>query len=107
MYGQIVYIAIVCLMIRRHTRSKRTDTLFPYTTLFRSRHGAAERSAVEGLDAPRPEPFQKGYQRRRAAAELAQRLAVTAVQRHRTAYAAPGQMLHQADRKRTRLNSSH
>src|SRR3546814_4592339 len=95
-----------------------------------ARHGAAERSAVEGLDAPRPEPFQKGYQRRRAAAELAQRLAVTAVQRHRTAYAAPGQMLHQAeeegqvggrhallverqdvgallDRKSTRLNSSH
>src|SRR3546814_8217016 len=24
------------LMIRRHTRSTRTDTLFPYTTLFRS-----------------------------------------------------------------------
>src|SRR3546814_13913210 len=25
-------------MIRRPPRSKRTDTLFPYTTLFRSRH---------------------------------------------------------------------
>src|SRR3546814_2570989 len=25
-----------CLMIRRPTRSTRTDTLFPYTTLFRS-----------------------------------------------------------------------
>src|SRR3546814_16613301 len=25
-------------MIQRPTRSKRTDTLFPYTTLFRSRH---------------------------------------------------------------------
>src|SRR3546814_16239219 len=25
-----------CLMIRRPPRSKRTDTLFPYTTLFRS-----------------------------------------------------------------------
>src|SRR3546814_622438 len=34
-------------MIRRPPRSKRTDTLFPYTTLFRSlaafKHGAAQR----------------------------------------------------------------
>src|SRR3546814_14168297 len=29
-------------MIRRPPRSTRTDTLFPYTTLFRSRHGAQE-----------------------------------------------------------------
>src|SRR3546814_1192084 len=27
-------------MIRRPPRSTRTDTLFPYTTLFRSQHGA-------------------------------------------------------------------
>src|SRR3546814_19750166 len=29
-------ILIFCLMIRRPPRSTRTDTLFPYTTLFRS-----------------------------------------------------------------------
>src|SRR3546814_5642566 len=29
-------------MIRRPPRSTRTDTLFPYTTLFRSRHAGAE-----------------------------------------------------------------
>src|SRR3546814_7255791 len=29
------------LMIRRPPRSTRTDTLFPYTTLFRSRHQVA------------------------------------------------------------------
>src|SRR3546814_3796264 len=29
-------VCIVCLMIRRPPRSTRTDTLFPYTTLFRS-----------------------------------------------------------------------
>src|SRR3546814_15175765 len=34
-----------CLMIRRPPRSTRTDTLFPYTTLFRSR-----RLADAGLD---------------------------------------------------------
>src|SRR3546814_9965409 len=30
------------LMIRRPPRSTRTDTLFPYTTLFRSRYGLSE-----------------------------------------------------------------
>src|SRR3546814_5408900 len=32
-------------MIRRPPRSTRTDTLFPYTTLFRSRHRARARPA--------------------------------------------------------------
>src|SRR3546814_13373734 len=41
-------------MIRRPPRSKRTDTLFPYTTLFRSwqpscQSGLAEQSAREGI----------------------------------------------------------
>src|SRR3546814_15936931 len=38
------------LMIRRPPRSTRTDTLFPYTTLFRS----PGRVAQVGLDAGRP-----------------------------------------------------
>src|SRR3546814_12739191 len=36
-----MYIAVFFLMIRRPPRSTRTDTLFPYTTLFRSRADAA------------------------------------------------------------------
>src|SRR3546814_15840861 len=32
----MVYFRVVFLMIRRPPRSTRTDTLFPYTTLFRS-----------------------------------------------------------------------
>src|SRR3546814_15135072 len=32
------------LMIRRPPRSTRTDTLFPYTTLFRSAHARVERT---------------------------------------------------------------
>src|SRR3546814_5976085 len=42
-YGSVLLIALVddlvffFLMIRRPPRSTRTDTLFPYTTLFRSR----------------------------------------------------------------------
>src|SRR3546814_1369961 len=35
-----------CLMIRRPPRSTRTDTLFPYTTLFRSDGGTAPCQAV-------------------------------------------------------------
>src|SRR3546814_8764920 len=36
-------------MIRRPPRSTRTDTLFPYTTLFRSLVDVAEGSLFEGL----------------------------------------------------------
>src|SRR3546814_7865656 len=38
---------VVFLMIRRPPRSTRTDTLFPYTTLFRSGH--ADRLAERGI----------------------------------------------------------
>src|SRR3546814_3715873 len=44
-------------MVRRHPTSKRTDTLFPYTTLFRSRldrpaHRADQAAAVNRLFQP-------------------------------------------------------
>src|SRR3546814_17098343 len=38
-------------MIRRPPRSTRTDTLFPYTTLFRSGEGADGLGEVRGVDA--------------------------------------------------------
>src|SRR3546814_19796045 len=44
----------VCLMIRRPPRSTRTDTLFPYTTLFRS-SGAFIRRLMVG----RPRSMQR------------------------------------------------
>src|SRR3546814_8647117 len=37
-------------MIRRPPRSTRTDTLFPYTTLFRSREGLLEVAVVDFLE---------------------------------------------------------
>src|SRR3546814_7988221 len=40
---------LFCLMIRRPPRSTRTDTLFPYTTLFRSLGRDLERAQV-GVD---------------------------------------------------------
>src|SRR3546814_2458771 len=35
-HGGLMLLCILFLMIRRPPRSTRTDTLFPYTTLFRS-----------------------------------------------------------------------
>src|SRR3546814_18496974 len=37
------YTIILCLSVRRQPRSTRTDTLFPYTTLFRSTRYVAVR----------------------------------------------------------------
>src|SRR3546814_5379394 len=45
-------------MLRRPPRSTRTDTLFPYTTLFRSVNGAAVaivRDDLEAVDAVEPD----------------------------------------------------
>src|SRR3546814_4940953 len=39
-------------MIRRPPRSTRTDTLLPYTTLFRSRRGAADDAKSEVVAVP-------------------------------------------------------
>src|SRR3546814_17101301 len=70
------------LMIRRPPRSTRTDTLFPYTTLFRSGEGqriaaarrrrsrhavAAERARRLGLVHPRRHPSRQAASARAAA----------------------------------------
>src|SRR3546814_2280237 len=50
MYSATVDECVFFLMIRRPPRSTRTDTLFPYTTLFRSRrvrHQLVQRCQVE------------------------------------------------------------
>src|SRR3546814_7506654 len=43
MYNIVKLFYIFFLMIRRPPRSTRTDTLFPYTTLFRSGRGDGDR----------------------------------------------------------------
>src|SRR3546814_1941862 len=50
------------LMIRRPPRSTRTDTLFPYTTLFRSLPASVGRSgaAWRGDDPRHPQPHAQG-----------------------------------------------
>src|SRR3546814_13386472 len=62
-------------MIRRPPRSTRTDTLFPYTTLFRSQEG--EKGDLLFVIDPRPyqaalDQAQAQLQRARAEAKLAQ-----------------------------------
>src|SRR3546814_8870505 len=44
------HLFVFCLMIRRPPRSTRTDTLFPYTTLFRSPGRCAWISARSASD---------------------------------------------------------
>src|SRR3546814_13534644 len=77
------------LMIRRPPRSTRTDTLFPYTTLFRS--VAERRTGGRGGRQPEDDHAENGCQ-----------ITATGESRDRTA-------LHfiRLDRKSTRLNSSH
>src|SRR3546814_12520310 len=52
-YMFLLFSIIFCLMIRRPPRSTRTDTLFPYTTLFRSPGVRAGRDDLSQLRARR------------------------------------------------------
>src|SRR3546814_12891360 len=109
-------------MIRRPPRSTRTDTLFPYTTLFRSLAGAIgadDADAVAALDAKGEvaddgaagETF--GYMvgddhRFRTDVVVGKaELGNAGAADHRGAGGAHFHQLFEPDRKSTRLNSSH
>src|SRR3546814_11143218 len=107
------------LMIRRPPRSTRTDTLFPYTTLFRSemflRVGARQRAGEGWLDAVGGQPttgFLAIIHRKR---DLDQRIGQTfhegkVVGRNEKLDRLQPMLLNPSldkDRKSTRLNSSH
>src|SRR3546814_12344093 len=101
-----LYLSFFFLMIRRPPRSTRTDTLFPYTTLFRSAgfHQPPQRDdpdderrggrAVEGWGKARSRegPQRRSLRGRAGPSPLA---------------AATAQWRRAGDRKSTRLNSSH
>src|SRR3546814_2043692 len=53
--------AIFFLMIRRPPRSTRTDTLFPYTTLFRSPHSPCCRAGVRAAGVRHPAGVDAGH----------------------------------------------
>src|SRR3546814_18293190 len=92
----VVYLLLLFfffLMIPRPPRSTRTDTLFPYTTLFRSDRVRLRRHRpVRRLRRRRP------HRPRVAGRDLLRR---TGGRRRRVRREGPG------DRKSTRLNSSH
>src|SRR3546814_14686810 len=95
------YVLFFCLMIRRPPRSTRTDTLFPYTTLFRSSNRgdlAVARPAVgDVLGAARGAAVEQNH------------VGVAGVHLVERCPDAPMIMIVGAagDRKSTRLNSSH
>src|SRR3546814_11637197 len=78
------FVLFFFLMIRRPPRSTRTDTLFPYTTLFRSAGPSAGRPADFRQPAPGRQGPGTGGRARWA-----------------------GSKGRSSDRKSTRLNSSH
>src|SRR3546814_10739441 len=104
-------------MIRRPPRSTRADTLFPYTTLFRS--------PFLEIDRPAAGPFGKSGQRDRldrVVGELDARIGVVAGREHAEPVERAGERPERqverrfhaqdlatagVDRKSTRLNSSH
>src|SRR3546814_14160172 len=101
--GHGLYTGLFFLRIRRPPRSTRTDTLFPYTTLFRSAAAHARRGGVPGhlvlvLDTG------AGALDRREGAVVGEGLATLAAVAgdHRPQIAGGA-----VDRKSTRLNSSH
>src|SRR3546814_14039801 len=98
------------VMIRRPPRSTLTDTLFPYTTLFRSPH--ARRYARQDRSrtaAPECRGVDAGGRNPRQRAWSDQAEGITPHRRNRTtAVEAPIDLgVNPQDRKSTRLNSSH
>src|SRR3546814_16803935 len=104
------------LMIRRPPRSTRTDTLFPYTTLFRSQGEPMTLTAkplsegfgaeIEGLDLSQP----IGEEARRGLLDLFWRYKVVAIRGQTVApdgFIRFAEVFGTIDRKSTRLNSSH
>src|SRR3546814_7135020 len=111
----MIYIIIFCLMIRRPPRSTRTDTLFPYTTLFRSLQDipmaitalnaeSFEHAPVTNLIDVQTSVPNLNISPRGGSGVIAIRGIGFAVV---TAGAEGSVALHTEDRKSTRMNSSH
>src|SRR3546814_10505761 len=102
-------------MIRRPPRSTRTDTLFPYTTLFRSRGrrpvDAVHRAEAQGGVAAEQRAV---HRRRRRIQRMEQvgharktEIVAEQVERRGCPLHCEGEGRKAEDRKSTRLNSSH
>src|SRR3546814_12484244 len=102
LYIFVLAVVFFFLMIRRPPRSTRTDTLFPYTTLFRSAVAQAARHGVQRIVGQRGD---EGDDHDAHDAPGRER----AVGRHVEADggAEGTHRRRHGDRKSTRLNSSH
>src|SRR3546814_14495061 len=102
MFRTFVVVSFCFLMIRRPPRSTRTDTLVPYTTLFRSKpktSTAATRKTSLMTTRPTIEPSGRRHIRR--IQRDSQIVGLTIKNEY------GDWVLYDADRKSTRLNSSH
>src|SRR3546814_20822944 len=95
----MLYVCVFFLMIRRPPRSTRTDTLFPYTTLFRS-------DTDNAGSGPRG-PLLPGRPRDRLSIPAVPGAVTGGNAAAGLAAAGHGHRGHPGDRKSTRLNSSH
>src|SRR3546814_16322268 len=97
-------------MIRRPPRSTRTDTLFPYTTLFRSVRAAVEELNEPALQRDADDEERDRHQHDCVAEADALRQENGEIRRDQIERAV-GEVDHaeraEEDRKSTRLNSSH
>src|SRR3546814_14183933 len=101
----MMFFYFFCLMIRRPPRSTRTDTLFPYTTLFRSRDTWTR--TMNGTGIPHHLTFDMGVQAKLSRFVVHQRGTVAETN---LLYSGGTPTLFEVwgrDRKSTRLNSSH
>src|SRR3546814_14040142 len=102
-------------MIRRPPRSTRTDTLFPYTTLFRSSARPVFLGILRDLETGRMVPGQRLVETELASRHGVGRNAVREAMQHLAARGvvdlspnrSPAIRKLDLDRKSTRLNSSH
>src|SRR3546814_14743746 len=95
MFSVICLFVFFFLMILRPPRSTRTDTLFPYTTLFRSRI----RPAADGIVGLFPKMCDTPAADAEIPGDLFERSAIMVEENP--------DLLRKLDRKSTRLNSSH
>src|SRR3546814_17692539 len=97
-------------MIRRPPRSTLTDTLFPYTTLFRSAPRLGRRShhpPPPAISADPADPARCARRHREMRKTMSPRILLLALAPVLLAASEPGDADPLADRKSTRLNSSH
>src|SRR3546814_16317015 len=101
----IVVSFLFFLMIRRPTRSTRTDTLFPYTTLFRSEIKEKKDQLENAVQQVQRATTLNGALGMIDSATQAANDPITAI----VPPASTGEKMtfSEADRKSTRLNSSH